>query len=325
MTNVAACEQLNARTVPDRLAPHLVLWNTPAFYALRPELEPSYHRFDYVADGRLIGSIAGALDGGTFVAGASAPFAGPDFVRDNETVRAVDELIEQAVAHLRTLGVRRVEVRMKPPHSNANEPAVLFSLLTRGFTVVETNLNYFIDLSGVLSTGSYVDSLKPPARRAIRYGEQLGLRSRLLDTADDDGWREAYDVLRVNRESKGRPTRLPYEYVAAIRDAFRGLVRMVVVDDVDNVCAAALLYRVAPGRDVVQYWGDAKHSLPNSPMNFLVREVVHHALETGCRFLDLGISTDHGEPNHGLIQFKRSVGARAETRLELALDIPADR
>ena len=34
--------------------------------------------------------------------------------------------------------------------------------------------------------------------------------------------------------------------------------------------------------------------------------------------LDLGISTTDGVPNAGLIQFKRSIGARSEVRLQLA-------
>ena len=91
---------------------------------------------------------------------------------------------------------------------------------------------------------------------------------------------------------------------------------MLAVRHEGTMIASALIYRVAPGRDVAQFWGDARHDLKVSPMNFLAHEVVGHALDTGCSFLDLGISTDHGDPNHGLIQFKRSIGARSEIRPE---------
>jgi Acetyltransferase (GNAT) domain len=83
------------------------------------------------------------------------------------------------------------------------------------------------------------------------------------------------------------------------------------------VCAAALVYRILPGRDVVQYWGDAHHALARSPMNVLVHRLVERSLAEGVETIDLGISTDHGVPNQGLIQFKQSVLARPSLRPEL--------
>jgi CelD/BcsL family acetyltransferase involved in cellulose biosynthesis len=110
--------------------------------------------------------------------------------------------------------------------------------------------------------------------------------------------------------------RLPYEYVARLRDAFGECIRMLTAVHDGTVVAAALLYRIAPGHDLVQYWGD-HHDLPCSPMALLARDVVAHSLASGGSFVDLGVSTDHGLPNLGLMQFKRSVGASVETRLEV--------
>ncbi len=153
-------------------------------------------------------------------------------------------------------------------------------------------------------------------RRAIRHALDLGVTVGIVD--DSESWCAGYRVLEANRTAKGRPMRLNYDYVCRIRDEFPGAVRMVVARTSDGaICAAALLYRITPGHDVVQYWGDAEHDLAHSPMALLARDVVGHAIDTGARFVDLGISTDHGVPNHGLIQFKRSIGARAETRLEV--------
>ena len=314
---------LTAQSVPDSKAPHLVMWNTAAFAELRPELREQRRQFDAVIDGRLVGSVVGALDGDMFTMGASAPFGAPDFTREYEPVRGVEDLLMDTFGQMADAGVRQVLMRMKPPHFSATEPGLLFSLLSRGCCVAESNLNFYIDLTGYRTVDDYLVDLKKPARRAVRHGELLGLRSALLAEDDEAGWYAAYEVLRVNRANKGRPTRLSHEYVCAIRDAFPGLVRMLVVSSDDTVCAAALLYRIGARRDVVQYWGDAGHELVSSPMNFLVREVVAHCVETGSEYIDLGISTDHGEPNHGLIQFKRSVGARSEVRLEVACpDLP---
>ena len=126
-------------------------------------------------------------------------------------------------------------------------------------------------------------------------------------------WRgpTGYEVLRRNRVDRGRPMRLGLDYVRAC-DAFPGRVRLILVESAERTVAAALVYRVTAGHDLVQYWGDALHDLPVSPMNLLVAAVVEHALAGGASFVDIGISTEDGVPNHGLLQFKRSVGCILE-------------
>jgi hypothetical protein len=310
---------LDPATVPDPAAPHLVLWNTSAFYALRPELAAQRVQLDHHdANGRVVASLVGAREGRRVVAGASAPFGGPDFGREYEPPGVVLDALRSMLRTLRDDGVDEVEVRMKPPHYSDTESAAEFAFLNLGLTPVAADLNFMIDLASFSSVEDYVRSLKPPARRAIRYGLDLDVSTDVLPQDDDATWFDAYEVLRLNRETKGRPMRLPFDYIVAIRDAFPGLVRMVVARSAGAVCAAALVYRIATERDLVQYWGDACHELPYSPMNLLVRDVVAHSLVTGARVLDLGISTTDGVPNPGLIQFKRSVGARSEVRLQLA-------
>lgn len=53
-------------------------------------------------------------------------------------------------------------------------------------------------------------------------------------------------------------------------------------------------------------------------MNALAYHVVDRSLADGVTLLDLGISSEQGRPNHGLIQFKQSIGARPSLRLDLS-------
>jgi hypothetical protein len=100
-------------------------------------------------------------------------------------------------------------------------------------------------------------------------------------------------------------------------------VRIFVLRDGEATCAAALLYRVLPGRELVQYWGDAHHDLPRSPMNLLAYRLVEQAIAERVETIDIGISTDDGVPNQGLIQFKQSVLARPTLRPVLTWSQPA--
>jgi hypothetical protein len=124
-------------------------------------------------------------------------------------------------------------------------------------------------------------------------------------------------VLAANRAAKGRRLALGPDYVRAARDAFPGRVRAFLLRHDGAPCAAALLYRVTPRRELVVYWGDAGHALPRSPMNMLALGLVETVMAEGALSLDLGLSSVAGVPDQGLIQFKRSVGARESLRLDL--------
>ena len=322
MPDVAAPDRLSSRSAPDPDRPHEVMWNTAAFAALRPGVVDRRLVVDHRDEsGRLVGSWIGVVDHGIWISGYSAPFGGLDLQRDHETVDDVAALVARGLDVAREAGCRRVEVRAKPPHFSGSEAHILFALLQAGFVVVESDLNYVIDLSEHRSIDDWRGALRRESRRALRQVSDVGLRVEQLERGDESAWTEAYEVLRRNRVDRGRPMRLELDYVRASRDRFEGLARMTVARLNDDVIAAALVYRVGRGRDLVQYWGDHGHTLTRSPMPLLVEAVVADAIRTGASMVDIGISTDHGEPNLGLMRFKRAMGCRVEPRLTLALDL----
>jgi hypothetical protein len=293
---------------------HLALFLRETYHAIGPQPSLRLARYDHVVAGRLIGTLSGIVEGDTFCSGFSAPFGGAEILRAGEPVEHVMEMVERAREQLVADGVRTIRIRCRPPFYTG-ETSVQFALTTLGFSVATTDLNYHLDLAPLGSAECYVEALKSPARRAL--GHALGLGLEFDEAADEGEWAAAYEVLRENRVSKGRPMRLSLEYVTTLRDLFPGRVRMYVLRSGGAVCAAALVYRILPGRDVVQYWGDAHHTLERSPMNVLVYRLVERALGEGVETIDLGISTDHGVPNQGLIQFKQSVLARPSLRPEM--------
>lgn len=313
-----SASRLLAESPADPAEPHLVLWNTAAFFGLRPDQVARRRRIDHHdPDGRLVGSAVVGLDdeGATSAtSGSGAPFGGFDLARGGETIANIEGLVDHALVELAALGIRELEVRAKPDHYGANESALSFVLPNRGFAVAACDLNFFLDLRGVGTVDRYVASLKPAARKGLRRSLRQDLVASQVASDDDATWEQAYEVLRRNRVDRGRPMRLPFDYVAAIRDSFPGRVRLLAVDHGPHLVAAALVYRVAPGHDLVQYWGDAGHELPHSPMHLLVHAVVEHALASGSTAVDVGISSEDGVPNHGLVQFKRSVGCAIEPR-----------
>lgn len=296
-------------------AGHLLLFNADAFHALNLGPGQRVRRIDHEADGRLVGSLTGVVDGDVFTSGHSASFGGPDFTRDAETATLVRATLEHAVATLDDEGVRTIRVKARPGFYSGSETAVQFALLNLGFRVASCELSFHIDLAGLGGIDDYTAALRSPARRALRH--TLGEPFALAEAEDDAGWERGYAVLAANRAEKGRALALGLDYVLRARDAFPGRVRMAVLEHAGAPCAAALTYRLAPGRELVVYWGDAGHALARSPMNVLALRMVERALAEGVLSLDIGTSSAAGVPDQGLIQFKRSVGARESLRLDL--------
>ena len=272
-------------------------------------------RYDAFDDGRLLGSLCGVIDGSELISGYSAPFGGPDLVRQSETATGVLALLKEAVEQARAEGLTTVRVKAKPDFYSGSEVEVQFAMLNLGFTVEASELNFHFDLTGLAAVDDYVARLKPQARRALKHAADEPFT--FTEAATDDEWAVAYGILDRNRRAKGRQLRLSRDYVIAARDTFPGQIRMHVLAHDGRPVAAALVYRVLPRHDLVVYWGDADHELPRSPMNVLVRELVGHEIAAGVATLDVGISSVAGVPDQGLIQFKESVGARSSLRLDL--------
>lgn len=280
------------------------MFNTDAFYALRGE--PAWHATLTDHAGNVLGDLT--YHSTERVSGYMAPFGGPDWRREFWRPEQISEALEWAEVP--------TVIRCKPPSYGENEAATVNALLNNGWSVDAAELNYAIPVPSAID--DYERTLDRQARHAIDAGEGAGFAVVEAGIGDDLLWAQGYRVLKDNREMKGRAISLTLDYVRAIRDAFPGLVRLLLAHRDFDIVAAALVYRVGAGRDVVQFWGDDPHAkLPCSPMNLLVREVVAHSIATGATRLDLGISTEGGEPNGGLCRFKRSIGATAELRFVL--------
>jgi hypothetical protein len=305
---------------------HLLLFNTATYHRLNPQPGEGFVRVDVGTGGdddRPIGTLAGVLVDGVFTSGHRAPFGGPDFVRRSETVEHVGRLVDASLTRLADLGARRVRIRARSECYSPTEPTLQFTLLNAGFTVEACELSFHIDLAALgdgADADAYQAALKPAARKALRHA--LGQDLRFHEAATDGEWAAAYAVIARNRAAKGRPMRLPFPYVVAIRNAFPERIRMYALHHAGRACAAALVYRVRPGHDYVVAWGDHDHDLPRSPMNVLAHRVVERALAEGVAIVDLGISSEDGRPNPGLVQFKQSILARPTLRLDLVRVLP---
>lgn len=78
--------------------------------------------------------------------------------------------------------------------------------------------------------------------------------------------------------------------------------------------AAAQVFHVAKDTAQVIYWGDLAAYSHLRTMNRLAAFMYDHFSRLGVRILDIGPSTEDGEPNYGLCSFKEDIGCEVCTK-----------
>ena len=232
--------------------------------------------------GGCVGSLVGVRDGDVADAAATArPSAAPT---SSATPRR-----PPTSSRCSTRGCGRARRRRRPhdPASGArpafysgSETAVQFALLNLGFRVEACELSFHIDLEALDGIDDYVAGLRSPARRALRHG--LAEPFALLEAGARRTVGRRLPHARRQPRRQGPPPGARRSTTCAPRATrSRGGSAWPCSSTAGAPCAAALTYRVLPGRELVVYWGDAGTTCRARPMNVLAHRLVERALAEG--------------------------------------------
>ena len=169
-----------------------------------------------------------------------------------------------------------------------------------GFMVEHVDLNYERRPLNI----AFADELSDGARKKLAKCNRAGYRGVLLDRRQ---WREAYQLLAANRARAGRKLSLPFQRIIDLEDALHGAHLFFGTFDGKRMAAAAICLRVRSDILMCYAWGDAEKN-EFAPTVQLCQRIYEEACFMSCRLLDVGISTEAGVPNVGLINFKQGLG-----------------
>ena len=88
-----------------------------------------------------------------------------------------------------------------------------------------------------------------------------------------------------------------------------------------TLVASAIFYRFDSGICYAVFWGDNEEGRHLRAMDLLAFNLWSYYKKLGFRYVDLGISTERGIPNEGLLRFKESHEATSSLRYKFILDI----
>lgn len=231
----------------------------------------------------------------------SAPFGGFSFTKQDVSIQT----IEQAVDTL-TLWVKDRDCSLEmtlPPLFYCNDflSKVVSALGRSSFKLQYTDLSFQIELN---DTVDYLDRIQYNARKNLNISNKHPYN--FYKAIDIDQIKQAYNIIALNRKSKGYPLRMTIDSVLDTIKIIKADFFILELNDTE--IAAAQIFHVSEGIVQIIYWGDVPGYGEAKPMNYLSYKIVEYYSNSGVKIIDIGPSTEFGVPNYGLCEFKESIG-----------------
>lgn len=212
--------------------------------------------------------------------------------------------IEQIVKKLKSNGTKDIRILLFPNHYDPKLNLLLSKVLTiLGFTVDFVDVNSYIDLLDFKNLENYIANIGSSYRKKYNKALRHNLSFKEIDSPE---YFSAYNVIKMNRESKGYPLNLSYTHLLElIEHGILDFRIFGVFDDSDLIASAFIIEFNSIA--YVLYWGDLIEKRDMSPMSLLIPGIVSYYLSKDYKEIDLGTSSKNGIINEGLLRFKDSI------------------
>ncbi|MEM9981921.1 MAG: GNAT family N-acetyltransferase, partial [Bacteroidota bacterium] len=184
-------------------------------------------------------------------------------------------------------------------------PLLSHILWQKHYQVVTSELNQHWYLPHLLS-------LHTSAQRRLRKCEQAGFQFSRWEQPDLS---EVYQFVKAARERKKFPISLPQESFKMLFERFPLQHQVFTVRDKEKIIALTVTIAVNSKILYNFYPADRADYLNFSPMVMLMKGIKAYAIAQHYELLDLGVSTEKGTPNFGLLRFKQNLGSSLSLKL----------
>jgi hypothetical protein len=220
------------------------------------------------------------------------------------------ELVKRLNAYLSLNDTRYATITLHPSHLNSMQFVNEQFYLQNSWKILYENINHHVDMrtwsEEFMSKGN---------RKKLRQCHGSGL---MFSEATPLEWKDAYEVVKKNRESLGSRVSMSEIELFALLTNYPDTYKCFVLKDyLNQVAAAAFLVETSCENIYVYLWADVPEYRNISPIVFLMTQLVSTFKEK-YNFLDLGTSAINGEVLEGLSRFKHNLGASPSHKLQVA-------
>lgn len=239
-----------------------------------------------------------------------------DFYLINERVslRKIDYFLGYIENYLVTnYNLNKLTYKLPPELYNAdNNNYLLNAMFNRGWEVSNIDLNYHLN---IINEDYFRRKLSSSKRRELnRITREETSFTRLTDENDI---RNAYDIIKANRESQGYPMTMSWDGLYSLYLAMPDDVYFFTLKKGDLILASSVCLKINDDHLYVFYWGENPEFRQLSPIVKLAEQLYLLCVNEGFKTLDIGISTENSSANQGLIDFKTNIGCELTKKISI--------
>lgn len=264
----------------------------------------------------LITSALYFTDNGAYLSPKRGTYGGLA-VHNSVDIVLVELFIKALKLHTERMGGKSICLKLAPTSHNASGISTLTNVLLRhNFFILSHELNYSLHIDEQLFKNRIQYGNKKKLTKCINSGF-------LFQEERSENISEVYSTIQENRNRKGYQLSMTQDQLCDMQKLFPERFKLFSVREPDKnmVIASAVCIIVNEGILYVFYWGDASGYEGHSPIAYLANGLYDYCKKLEFKILDVGTSTINGEPNYGLINFKRNLGFSESLKLTLKLNM----
>lgn len=254
----------------------------------------------------------GIKDDNNYYCPFSAPFSYIEPIKVDLKMQDYKEALEALETYFIQKQIKQVCITFPPEfYDHKNISIWLQLMLNNNWYINTVDLNYCFNLNKIKD--SYESIIAKNARKNLRISLVSNLTIKECQTEEE--FIEAYQIIQLNRSSKGYPLRMTREHVLRTMRVVPS--KMFLVFDNEQNLAAALVYDISPTIAQVIYWGDIPGHPEKKVMNYIAYKLIDIYAGRNFEYLDIGPSSENGVLNYGLCDFKDSIGCEESLKFKL--------
>ena len=253
-----------------------------------------------------IGLIAGIKDG-VFNTSFSAPFGGFHYRNENIYIGMIEQFLEYLKLYLKNNNIQKACLSLPPAIYQESFNAKIVNLFIRlGFILELPEITNWIDLNNFKGQFSHRSSRE-------HYNQAVRNNLSFKYLSDINEKRAAFDLIKQNRARFNRPIHMDLADIINTGELWP--VDFFSVTNSEGIILSSGIFYQFPGNIAYAvFWGDNEEGRPLRAMDFLIYNLITYYKSAGFLYIDLGISTESGMPNEGLLRFKETHEATSSLR-----------
>ena len=285
------------------LKQYIAVYNSPEFNHLNRGKADDIKCLLFTDKKICAGLIAG-LKNGILASPFSAPFGGFSYANKRVKLGDIAQVVEALEIYAKKQNISGIRMTLPPQFYEDRIISKHINIFyINAFNVVNIDLNFQFDLAELDS--NYKARLWRNAKKNLRIA--LDNNTMTFRVCLTDGEKKAaYTVIEKNRQAKKYPLRMSFNQVMDTCEILNS--DFFLLESKHLPVAAAIVFHASPEIAQVIYWGDIPGNSSLKPMNLLAHRIFEFYKEKDFSIVDIGPSSQNSLPNHGLCEFKESIG-----------------